>query len=174
METFIFGWISRRPGRCADEISAQGNQGPPRISFGSKPKMFTKPSLCIDFLLSPKVLNSNFFIIFCYSRPFLWPPKCASTQYRFSTLYSPLSKGYTTKDDSHQRLHNPRWYPSKCCITQDATHQRLHNQRWHPSKGYTTNDDTTRYPLLFSFTTSVNKYFFMSKGRKETIKHWNN
>ncbi len=116
------------------------------------------------------VQNSNFFIIFCCPRPFLWPPKCASTQYRFSTLHSPPSKGYITKDDSHQRLHSPRWYLSKGCKTQDATHQRLYNQRWHPSKGYTTNDDTTRYHLFLSFPRSFNEYFCVQRNKKIT-KH---
>ena len=120
--------------------------------------------------ISRQVLHSNYFMVFCCSRPFLWPPKCTSTQYRFSTLHSPPSKGYTIKDDTHQRLHNPRWYPSKDCITQDATHQRLHNQRWHPSKGYITNDNTTRCYLFLSFVRSFNKYF-MSKGRKEITKY---
>ncbi len=66
------------------------------------------------------ILNSNFFIIFCCSRPFLWPPKGTNTQHRFSTLHSP---------PPHQKVIQPKITAIKGCITQDDTYQRLYNQR---------------------------------------------
>ncbi len=98
------------------------------------------------------VRYSNFFIIFCCSRPFLWPPKGTSTQHRFSTLHSPPpSKGYTTKDDSHQRLY-------------DDTHQKV-------SQPMMTLLDVTYFLVFKGILTNI---FCIQRKKRNNKILWNN